>query len=173
MDTVRRGFRRAKAVSWALVGVGIASAAGTSAFAYVDTATAMQATTPADVGQEALTEQVAPPLEVPAIPIPVEATVTPDVTAPPSPIVAPTVPVDVATASPSPIPDEPQTTQPPSYPTAITAAPPTIETPRSATSRTPRATTTRRSTPTTRSSPNYSPGLGSGSGSSHTQARGS
>jgi len=59
MDAVRVGFRRATAVSWALVGVGVVSVSATSALAYEDTAAAAAQATATDV----LSQQRPPPVE--------------------------------------------------------------------------------------------------------------
>lgn len=128
MDTPRSGFRRAAAASWALVGLGVAGVAGTSALAYGDTVK------PA-------------PVELPAVavdPAPVQASV-PALDAPPSsdPVLT-TDPAPPVAPLPEYTPQPTETAQAPvTHEAQIPSTPPT---------------TKRRSlTPTTVAGPSYSP----------------
>lgn len=154
MDSPRLGFRRAAITSWALVGVGVAGLAGTSALAYSDTVKPAVA----DVGADA------------AIPAPEELVPSPAENLPPAP--------DVATTTEGP-PPSPATTAPPApeyIPQATVGQPPVATytpapeyTPQPTVEQAPPVTqqapatqaqappTTKRRTPTTVMAPNYSP----------------
>ncbi|MDT5236844.1 MAG: hypothetical protein QOD36_666 [Mycobacterium sp.] len=148
MDSPRLGFRRAAVTSWALVGVGMAGVASTSALAYSDTVKPAVA----DVGADA------------AIPAPEELFPSPAENLPPAPEV-------VTTADVPPPPPIPATTPPPAV--EYTPAPEytpqytperTIDQPPPVTDQAPATqaqappTTKRRNlTPTTVRAPNYSP----------------
>jgi protein TonB len=138
MDSPRLGFRRAAVTSWALVGVGMAGVAGTSALAYSDTVKPAVA----DVGADA------------PIPAPEELVPSPAENLPPAP--------DVLTTTEGP-PRIPATTPTPEYTPQYTPKP-TIEQSPPVTHQTPATlaqappTTKRRNlTPTTVRAPNYSP----------------
>ena len=154
MDSPRLGFRRAAVTSWALVGVGVAGLAGTSALAYSDTVKPAVA----DVGADA------------AIPAPEELVPSPAKNLPPAPDVATTTegppPIPATTAPPAPE-YTPQTTVERPPVATLSPAPeytpqPTIEQAPPVTQQAPATQaqappTTKRRTPTTVMAPNYSP----------------
>jgi len=154
MDSPRSGLRRARATSWALVGLGVAGVAGTSTLAYADT-----------VKPPATQEPV-----VAADPVPAERNPLPDLDGPAAPgaVTTTTDPAPLATSDPlhpvtpeptieqapvtdgAPVPDStpkyaPQQTYQPA-PAPITHAPAT-----------PPTTKRRNLTPSTVMAPNYSP----------------
>ncbi len=143
MDSPRLGFRRAAVTSWALVGVGVAGVAGTSALAYSDTVKPVVA----DVGAEA------------AIPAPEELVPSPAENLPPAPEVVTTE--DVPPPPPIPVgqPPDPTYTPTPEYtsePTIEQSPPVTHQAPATQT-QAPSTTKRRNLTPTTVRAPNYSP----------------
>jgi hypothetical protein len=151
MDSPRLGFRRAAVTSWALVGVGMAGVAGTSALAYSDTVKPAVA----DVGADA------------AIPAPEELVPSPAENLPPAPDVLtttegpPRIPATTApeytaqtTADQTPAPEyTPQYTPQPT----IEQSPPVTHQAPTTQAQAPPTTKPRNLTPTTVMAPNYSP----------------
>jgi protein TonB len=134
VDSPRLGSRRAAVTSWALVGVGIAGVAGSSALAYTDTVKPAVA----DVGADAAIPTHEELVPSPAENLPPEPDVVTTTEGPPPP------PIPATTAPPAPE-YTPQTTveQPPVATYTPAQAPPT--------------TKRRNLTPTTVMAPNYSP----------------
>lgn len=155
MDTPRSGFRRAAAASWALVGLGVAGVAGTSALAYGDTVKPAPVELPAVAVDPAPVQASVPALDAPPSSDPV-------LTTDPAPPVAPPTTVEHAPAlSQAPLPEyTPQYTAPqytPEYtpqPTETAQAPVTHE---AQIPSTPPTTKRRSLTPTTVAGPSYSP----------------
>ena len=153
MDSPRSGFRRATATSWALVGVGIAGVAGTSALAYADTFRP-PATEPPFVA----VDPAAPEL----VPVPV-----PDVAPEPDPVTGPTPVAHETTAAQAPATRE---TPVPEYTPEYTPRPtdepsPGLVTHESQAPATPPTTKRRNLTPTTVMAPNFSPHVSMSHGS--------
>ena len=156
MDSPRRGFRRAAATSWALVGVGVAGVAGASALAYSDTVK------PA-VADAAITAPEGVPS--PADDLPRVPDVVATAGAPPPPIPA-TNPSPAAEYTPQTTGEqapEPTYTPKPEYtpqytsdPTIEQSPPVTHQAPASQ-AQAPPTTKRRNPTPTTVRAPNYSP----------------
>jgi outer membrane biosynthesis protein TonB len=151
MDSPRSGFRRATAASWALVGLGVAGVAGTSALAYADTVKPPAAQAPVvAIEQAAPQPDPAPVLDVPPPPDVVTTTAEP----PPPPPPPPTV-TDSPPASETPVQQQQITTrQQQIVPQQIVE-----QAPAPTTHQAPAPTTTRRRnlTPTTVMAPNFSP----------------
>lgn len=152
MDSPRLGFRRAAVTSWALVGVGMAGVAGTSALAYSDTVKPAVA----DVGADA------------AIPAPEELPTAPDIMTTaevPPPIPATTPPPTAeytpqATVEQAPAPTytpTPEYTPPYTSAPTIDQSPPVTHQAPVTQAQAPPATKRRNLTPTTVMAPNYSP----------------
>jgi hypothetical protein len=162
MDSPRLGFRRAAVTSWALVGVGMAGVAGTSALAYSDTVKPAVADVGADAAIPAPEELVPSPAEdlppAPDVVTSIEGTPAPPIpatTAPPTPEYTPQTTVEqtpVATYTPTPE----YTPQYTSEPTIEQSPPVTHQAPASQ-AQAPPTTKRRNLTPTTVMAPNYSP----------------
>jgi len=157
MDSPRLGFRRAAVTSWALVGVGMAGVAGTSALAYSDTVKPAVA----DVGADAATAAPEELVPSPAENLPPAPDVLTTTEGPPR-IPATTAPGYTAQTTADQTP-EPTYTPAPEYTPQYTPEP-TIEQSPPVTHQAPATqaeappTTKRRNlTPTTVMAPNYSP----------------
>ncbi|KAA0083748.1 hypothetical protein CIW52_14505 [Mycolicibacterium sp. P9-64] len=144
MDSPRSGFRRARAASWALVGVAVTGVTGASTLAYADTVKPPST----QVSVEPAVLQPNPPSapEPEPAPIPVTTTTDPVIPEPtmveqPSPTEQPSAPVDQYTPR-----HDAQQTQ--SAPTPASAEPRPS---------TPPTTKRRNLTPSTVMAPNYSP----------------
>lgn len=161
MDSPRLGSRRAAVTSWALVGVGIAGVAGSSALAYTDTVKPAVADVGADAAIPTHEELVPSPAEnLPPAPDVVTTTERP----PPPPIPATTPPPAAEyppqttveqppVATYTPVPDyTPQYTPEPT----VEQAPVTHQAPATP-AQAPPTTKRRNLTPTTVMAPNYSP----------------
>jgi hypothetical protein len=162
MDSPRLGLRRAAVTSWALVGVGMASVAGTSALAYSDTVKPAVADVDADAAIPTREELVPSPAEdLPPAPDVVTTTEGPPAppipatTAPPTPEYTPQTTVEqtpVATYTPAPEYTPQYTPQP-----TLEQAPPVTHQAPTTQAQSPPATKRRNLTPTTVMAPNYSP----------------
>jgi hypothetical protein len=160
MDSPRSGMRRARAVSWALAGLGIAGVAGTSTLAYADTFRPPATEVPTVAVDPAPPEfDPAPALEMPPALSPVATTTEPalPVTTEPPP---PGTPGTGVIQSP-----ETHRAQEPDYTSRRTyePAPPLV----AHESQPPTLPTTKRHilTPTTVMSPNFSPRISTSRGS--------
>jgi hypothetical protein len=160
MDSPRPGFRRAAVTSWALVGVGMAGVAGTSALAYCDTVKPAVADVGADAAIPAPEELVPSPADdLPSAPdVMTTAEVPPPIpatTPPPAAEYTPQTTVEQAPASTyTPTPE--YTPQYTSEPTIEQSPPVTHQAPASQ-AQAPPTTKRRNLTPTTVMAPNYSP----------------
>lgn len=154
MDTPRSGLRRARAVSWALAGLGVVAVAGTSTLAYADTVKPAATQVPlVSVDPAPPESDPAPALDVPVPPQPVTTALdtAPD-TAPP------VLPTPAPTSEPAAQPADPprQTYEPaPSY--SSEPAPSPRPTAQSHVPSTPPTTKRRNLTPAPVLAPTYSP----------------
>ncbi|MDX1890746.1 hypothetical protein [Mycolicibacterium sp. 050158] len=150
MDSPRSGLRRARAASWALVGVGVAGVAGASSLAYADTYKPPAVTAPV------VAIEPAPALAPEAPPASSPVTTTTDLAPPTTDLAPPTTDPAPPTTDPAPVEPAPTThwTPTPEYtPSWTTEQAPAPTTPASQ----PPTTRRRPLAPTTVMAPNYSP----------------
>ena len=156
MDSPRLGFRRAAVTSWALVGVGMAGVAGTSALAYSDTVKPAVA----DAAITAPEGVPSPADDLPPVPdvVTTAEVPSPPIAATPPPPAAEVIPQMTVGQAP-----EPTYTPAPEYTPQYTReqtieqSPPVTHQAPATLAQAPPTTKRRNLTPTTVRAPNYSP----------------